>query len=183
MRSVSVIPVCVALMVLVFARAAGAETPLGTPLSADQRFEFPEPGIAVSLPDSYLLDRQATPSLPIFESVIAAAPVDGPGECTIETFAFAGQEPNKVAETLGLIADYPEFMIEERYGGLDALPGGDYVLMSAEYAPGGEPGASAAYVFPTPTGYAWLWCSTTESPPEDLWRSIAETVEFLSAEE
>ena len=132
MRSVSVIPVCVALMVLVFAPAADAETPLGTPLSADQRFEFPEPGIAVSLPDSYLLDRQATPSLPIFESVIAAAPVDGPGECTIETFAFAGQEPNKVAETLGLIADYPEFMIEERYGGLDALPGGDYVLMSGE---------------------------------------------------
>ena len=179
MRRVSAIPASVALLGLISASAAGAATPQGTPLPTDERVEFPEHGIAVSLPHSYLLDRQVSPSLPIFETVIAAARVDGPGECVVETFAFTSEEPNKVAETLGVIADYPEFEVEERYGGVDALPAGDYVLMSAAYAPGGQPGASVAYVFPMPAGYAWLWCSTTESAPEDLWRSIAETFEFL----
>ena len=184
MRRARSIAVTAGVLGLALASAATAQSPLGTPLPADQRFEFPEYGIAVSLPYSYINKGQwASPSLPIFEMVIAAAPLEGPGECVIETFDFTGVEPGKMAETLGVVAGYPEFEIAERLGGLDALPAGDYVRMSAAYAPGGEPGASVAYVFPTADGYSWLWCSTTDAPPADDWLSIAESVEFLPEEE
>ncbi len=182
MRRARSIAVTAGVLGLALASAATAQSPLGTPLPADQRFEFPEYGIAVSLPYSYINDW-ASPSLPIFEMVIAAAPLEGPGECAIETFDFTGVEPGKMAETLGVVAGYPEFEIAERLGGVDALPAGDYVRMSAAYAPGGQPGASVAYVFPTPVGYSWLWCSTTDAPPADDWLSIAESVEFLPEQE
>jgi hypothetical protein len=161
-----------------------AEGPGGTPLPSGQRFEFPEHGIAVTMPAGWLNIWQP-PSLPIFESVIAAAPIDGPGECALETFAFEGAEPSKIAETLGRVGGYDEFEISE---GL-ALPAGDavpeepVVRMSAHEARGGQPGTSVAYVLVAPHGYAWLWCSTTGAPLSDDWLSIAETFEFLPVEE
>jgi hypothetical protein len=180
---------CTALLVVlslgvVIGSPANAESPRGTPLPSGQRFEFPEYGVAVTMPAGWL-DSWDSPSLPIFESVLAAGPLDETSECLVETFAFEGAEPSKIAETLGRVAGYDEFEIRE---GL-ALPAGDavpdqpVVRMSAHEARGGQPGRSIAYVLAAPRGYAWLWCSTTGAPPSDDWLSIAESFEFLPAED
>ena len=50
-----------------------------------------------------------SPSLPIFESVLVAGPPDETSECLVETFAFEGAEPGKIAETLGRVGGYDEF--------------------------------------------------------------------------
>ena len=183
MRSASTALLVVLSLGVATGSSASAASPGGTPLPSGHRFEFPEHGVAVTMPAGWL-NQWATPSLPIFEVVIAAAPLEGPGECVVETFAFKGAEPYKVAETLGVIGGYPEFEITEGVMGLDALPNGDPVVrMSAAYAPGGQPGASVAYVFPTPVGFAWLWCSTTGTAPADDWLSTAEGIEFLPEDE
>jgi len=166
------------------ASAMTSSEPVGSPLPAEERFAFPEQGIAVSLPAGWQ-QHWDSPSLPIFESVLAAGPPDGTSECLVETFAFEGAEPSKIAETLGRVGGYDEFEISE---GL-ALPAGDtvpeqpVVRLSAHEARGGQPGTSVAYVLAAPHGYVWLWCSTTEAPPSDHWLSIAETFEFLPSEE
>jgi hypothetical protein len=173
---------------LAFGTAVSVAAADPTPsLSSEERFVFPEQGIAVSLPAGWQRHRDSPwlPSLPIFESVLAAGPPDGTSECLVETFAFEGAEPSKIAETLGRVAGYDEFEIREGVAlpAGDAVPDQPVVRMSAHEARGGQPGRSVAYVLAAPRGYAWLWCSTTTASPSDDWLTIAETFEFLPAEE
>ena len=171
----------VALLVCLFVVAAGdsviAQQPRPSPLTEDQRFEFPTHRIALTIPAGWRV-KTGPQGLPIFDRVLVARQADGPGRCIVETFEFDGVRPDDIAWTLSIIRGYRRAQIAPAI----ELPGGEAVrLHSPDLPKMGQAGTSDTYVFATDDGYAWLTCSTTGPYAGPLWYSIAESIEFLPA--
>jgi hypothetical protein len=150
-----------------------------TVLDEDTRIELPEAGMAVTMPAGW--EVWADHGGAIFETALTASPSGAAGGCVIQVFRFDGATVLDVAEFLGTVYwDFEEFVISEI-----SLPDAEYVVRLQ--GPGTSsplPGTTVAYVFDAGDGYAWLWCdSTSAAPPDDLWLSIADTIELLPADE
>ncbi len=160
------------------AGATTAQEPSPSPEPAGQRVEVPEAGIAVTFPAGWRVETESQ-GLPIFERVLTARQVGGPGRCLVETFRFEGVRPVEIADTLGTIWGYRK----SQNAPVIELPGGEAARLYAPEALKGQAGSSDTYVFDTDDGYAWLSCSTTGPYPGHLWYSIAESIEFSPTEE
>jgi hypothetical protein len=150
-----------------------------TRLEADVRIVLPEAGMAVTIPAGW--EVRTDHGGAIFETALAASPSGAPGECGIQVFRFDGATVPDVAEFLGTVYwDFEEFVISEI-----SLPTAEYVVrLQGPGTSSPRPGTTVAYIFDAGDRYAWLWCdSTSAAPPDDLWLSIADTIEFLSADE
>lgn len=178
MVRLSVVAALVCALVVVTGASAIAQRPRSSPLAEDQRFEFPDHGIALTIPAGWRVTTGAQ-GLPIFDRVLVARQADGPGRCIVETFEFDGARPEEIAFTLSRIRRYRQAQIAPAV----KLPGGEAVRLYAPDLPRkGQAVASDTYVFGTDDGYAWLTCSTTGTYAGPLWYTIAESIEFLPTE-
>ena len=174
--AVSALLVCA--LVVVTGTSAIGQRPGPSPLAEDQRFEFPDHGLALTVPAGWRV-TQGGQGLPIFDRVLVAREVGGAGRCIVETFEFDGVRPEEIAWTLSRIRGYRQARIAPAV----ELPAGEAVRLYAPDLPEqGQAGTSDTYVFATDDGYAWLTCSTTDAYPGRLWYTIAESIELLPAE-
>lgn len=148
-------------------------------LEEDQRMVLPEARMAVTMPAGW--EVRTGHGGAIIETAMQATEPEATDACGIQVFRFDGATTRDVAEFLGgSYWDLKRFETSEVQ-----LPsaGGAMRLES----PGGEralAGTLVAYIFDAGDRYAWLWCgSSVEAPPDDLWLSIADTIEFLPAED
>ena len=147
-------------------------------LEEDQRIVLPQAGMAVTMPAGW--EVRTGHGGAIIESAMQATETDASAGCDINVFRFDGATTHDVAEFLGDIY----WDLETFDTGEVQLPlAGDAMLLKS---PGGGHALAdtrVAYIFDAGDRYAWLSCTSTAEPPEDLWLSIADTIEFLPAEE
>jgi hypothetical protein len=156
-----------------------AKVPQPSPLATDERIVLPEAGMAVTMPAGW--EVRTDHGGAIFETALSASPSGAPGQCAIQVFRYDGATTQEVAEFVA--SHYWDL----RGGTMEnvRLPSaGDAVKVVMLGGPSAVNGKRVAYVFDAGDYYAWLWCDSTGSPPpDDLWLSIADTIEFLPAEE
>ena len=179
-----------------FELLSGSGTGSASPVLAGGRVERPEDGFAVTFPDGWTVEEVAPSTDEWFdgadeaqalETVILWASDDGSdAECMVVDYAsLASADPPwpsvDVATTwyLDRMADDPGYREPART--YETLPSGRTGHITATDSDGWS---GDAYYFRDAQGDAWmhLACWSPERP-DDHWLSIAETFEFLPAEE
>jgi len=165
---------------------ATAQEPSASPAPADQRVAVPEAGYALTLPKGWTLETQ--------EVVEQTDSPNGPTEETssIWSYAFA---PDGSASCL-LLEDLLEGSLDEtvashrsRYEPVLVemssvqLPLGRTVRFVLDYAGIGDEGVGAVYLLSDGDTLIVMSCIAPEPLDGDWWLSIAESFEFMPAEE
>ncbi len=162
----------------------GPEVPL------NNRIEIPEAGIAASFPDDWTVKTDDAD----LGFIVVAGPERFGSDVRMQPIAVAeppGQEPDALPDACTLVLYRPialttdEFMAEI-YGQAESIwvesAGRDlsFVLLDSQDTLGER--THGQYARAGEDAIAFLWC-WGQVPREHQWRAIAESIEFLSAEE
>jgi hypothetical protein len=170
-----------------------AQSPSPRIAEGGQRIEVPEAGYALALPEGWTLEIQ--------EVVEGTDSPDGTTEETrsIWSYAFA---PDGTASCL-LLEDRLEGPVDDSTAALDetaayhrsryepvlvemssvALPMGRAIRFVVDYAGAGGEGVGAIYLLSDGDALIVMSCVAADPPDDDWWHSIAESFEFLPAEQ
>ena len=174
--------------------AAQAQEPSPSAEPVGQRVELPGYGFAVSFPSDWTVlegpeawptttgRRVYTSAIPIFRQLLVADSPVRTGiieQCEVQSFAYPDLTPIDIAyslsQTLCLGMSYPSDI---------SLPAGDAARLDCDRGGGGDPRLYQSwYVLAADSGYVWLWCRGPDDASENRWLAIAESLEFLPAEE
>ena len=122
-----------------------------------------------------------TGRIPIFRELLYAdAPMgaDRLEQCEVQSFAYPGLTPFDIAYSLSTMSCGLGSMPSHT-----SLPAGDAAQLHCQSSGDGHTFYQSWYVLAADAGYMWLWCRSADYRPEDRWLSIAQTLEFLPAEE
>jgi hypothetical protein len=150
-----------------------AQSPPPSRTALDQRVEAPEAGIAVTFPDDWVVEVQ-----PIMSDAVLSAEAPGGGSCAVmlpdhtrwSDLDDAGESFLSVMRDFGAATTSLALR----------LPVGDVIRIDTEVPEEGY--FSSIYLLHDGTTFYGLMCDASDAPDDD-WLSIAETFEFLPAEE
>jgi len=153
--------------------AALAQSPSPSPTALTQRVEAPEAGIAVTFPDDWVVEVG-----PIMSGAVLSAEAPGGDTCAVmlpdhtrwSDLDDAGEFIQSVLRDFGAATTSTALR----------LPVGDAIRIDAEVAEEGF--FDTTYLLTDGTTFYGLTCDASD-PPDGRWLAIAESFEFLPAEE